>query len=77
MRVGNSSMKGYLYTNPEFDFIRTAARFKPIDENDLYIPVQYCSVFGCGKLLTLPEKLCGCRCTGHIGKKVFEFYGNY
>jgi len=70
-------IESYIVRNQDYERFTKAAKFKPINEKDLYIPLQYCTHFGCGKLLTLPEKLCGCRCIDHMKKKEFMFYGNY
>ena len=39
------------------------------DESYLHIEPVYCSVFGCGKLLTLMEKLLGRKCSECQNKK--------
>ena len=84
MRSHNPNTKYHISIDDEtkhrsidWRYVREAAEFKPVDEEKRYIPETYCSFFGCGKLLTLAEKLCGCRCIDHMDKKVFMFYGDY
>lgn len=41
-----------------------------ITNEDKIDSVTYCSHFGCGKKLSLPETLCGDKCTEHQGMKM-------
>ena len=48
-----------------FNFIPEYIKVEPVDEERLVIEEVYCSIFGCGKKLTLIEKRYGNKCFNH------------
>ena len=48
-----------------FNFIPELRKIEPVDEETLIIDEVYCSIFGCGKKLTLIEKRYGNKCFNH------------
>lgn len=51
-----------------FDYLPQTIRAPQIFEMTIEIPEEYCAHFGCGKKLSLIEKLAGKNCTGHMIK---------
>lgn len=51
-------------------------KIKPINEETLEIIDQYCSFFGCNKLLSSMEKLAGDRCFLHPRKESGKFFNS-
>lgn len=51
-----------------FDYLPQTRRAPEIFEMSIEIPEEYCAHFGCGRKLSLIEKLAGIKCTGHMIK---------
>lgn len=59
---------GYIFNGDNFKIkdlplpATTIRKADPVQEKDIEIEKVYCSVFGCGRLLRLVEKLAGDKC---------------
>jgi hypothetical protein len=73
------SLKGYAVY--EIDPLPNYNIVPQVNEDHMKIPEAYCSHFGCSKILSLTEKLCGDKCSKHMATEPLKIevlkYANY
>lgn len=80
--MNNSKYKNILKVNDinpfayrEVKFNYSASDYKKSNiEDAIKINDQVCSFFGCNKILTRADKLCGDRCPDHPKKESIQFF---
>lgn len=61
----NSNLSNHVYVQ-----LVNYEKVIPIDEDSLVIKDYVCDFFGCNKILSITEKLCGRKCIEHMGDKL-------